>query len=202
MSAEPHPDAEPGDLRVVVAGAGHLGLRTARLLHDRGHAVVLIEADENRLEHVSDAYVASVIVGDAAKPSVLRQAQPARCDVVAALTDDEATNSAVCTATQRMADARTVMRTTSEPDDLYPEYVDATVFPESLGARAAVNEITGVGVRTSEDVSADLEIRVRRRRRGDEPPARVTSEGDVGAGGRTARRGATRICPTGPKEPP
>jgi len=27
-------------------------------------------------------------------------------------------------------------------------------------------------------------------------------EGDVGAGGRTARRGATRICPTGPKEPP
>jgi trk system potassium uptake protein TrkA len=151
-------DADPRDLRVVVAGGGSVGLRAARLLHDRGHTVILVENDEDRIERLSDEYVASVIVGDATRPSIIRQAQPGRCDVVAALTDDEAANFAVCVAVQRMADVRTVMRVTSEPDELYAEYVDGVVFAEGLGARAAVNEIAGVGVRTLEDVSADLEI--------------------------------------------
>jgi trk system potassium uptake protein TrkA len=146
------------DLRVIVAGGGKVGLRTARLLNDRGHNVVLIESTANRTTELSDEYVASVIRGDASRPSVLRQAQPERSDVIAALTNNEAANFAICTAAQRMAEIRTVMRTTEEPDDLYTEYVDGTVFPGNLTARSAVNEITGVGVRTMEDVSADLEI--------------------------------------------
>ncbi|MFC5368204.1 potassium channel family protein [Salinirubrum litoreum] len=145
-------------LRVVVAGGGELGSRTARLLADRGHTVVVVESDPDRAETVSDEYVASIIVGDASRPSILRQANPANSDVLAALTDDEATNFAICTAAQRMADIRTVMRTTRAPDDLYPEYVDGTVFPDGLGARSAVNEIVESGVRTLEDVSGDLEI--------------------------------------------
>jgi trk system potassium uptake protein TrkA len=92
------------------------------------------------------------------RPSILRQTQPERSDVVAALTDDEATNFAVCMATQRMADVRTVMRVTSEPDDLHSEFVDGIVFPANLGARAAVNEIVGEGVRTVEDVFGDVEV--------------------------------------------
>jgi trk system potassium uptake protein TrkA len=146
------------DLRVIVAGGGKVGLRTARLLNDRGHNVVLIESTANRTTELSDEYVASVIRGDASRPSVLRQAQPERSDVIAALTNNEAANFAICTAAQRMAEIRTVMRTTEEPDELYSEYVDGTVFPGNLTARTAVNEITGVGVRTLEDVSADLEI--------------------------------------------
>jgi trk system potassium uptake protein TrkA len=146
------------DLRIIVAGGGKVGLRTARLLNDRGHNVVLIEEEQNRTTELSDEYVASIIRGDASRPSVLRQAQPDRSDVVAALTNNEAANFAICTAAQRMAEIRTVMRTTEEPDDLYTEYVDGTVFPGNLTARTAVNEITGVGVRTLEDVSADLEI--------------------------------------------
>ncbi len=146
------------DLRIIVAGGGKVGLRTARLLNDRGHNVVLIEEEQNRTTELSDEYVASIIRGDASRPSVLRQAQPERSDVVAALTNNEAANFAICTAAQRMAEIRTVMRTTEEPDELYTEYVDGTVFPGNLTARIAVNEITGVGVRTMEDVSADLEI--------------------------------------------
>jgi trk system potassium uptake protein TrkA len=146
------------DMRVIVAGGGEVGLRTAVLLDDRGHDVVLVEPDPERAEELSDEYVATVIEGDAARPSVLRQAQPERSDVVAALTDDERANFAVCTAAQRMADVRTVMRVGSDPDDLYEEFVDGVVFPENLGARAAANEISGGGVRTVEDVFGDVEI--------------------------------------------
>jgi trk system potassium uptake protein TrkA len=147
-----------GDLRIVIAGGGTVGLRSARLLADRGHAITLVERNPERGRRLSEEYVASVIDGDAARPSVLRQAQPDRSDVVAALTDDENTNFAICMAAQRMADVRTVMRVRSEPDDLYEEFVDNIVFPEHYGARAAANEIVGEGVRTLEDVFGEVEI--------------------------------------------
>ncbi|WP_435362057.1 potassium channel family protein [Haloarchaeobius sp. DFWS5] len=146
------------DLRVVVAGGGTVGVRTAELLADRGHTVVVVEPDPARADRLSDEYLGTVIEGDASRPSILRQAQPDRADVVAALTDDEATNFAVCMAAQRMADVRTVMRISNSEDDLYPEFVDGIVFPERLGARAAVNEIIGEGVRTLEDISGEVEV--------------------------------------------
>ena len=150
---------EAQDLRVVIAGGGELGVRTAELLADRGHDVVIVEADPERCAELGDRYLATIIEGDAARPETLRQAQPSRSDVVAALTDDQTTNFAVCMAAQRMApEVRTVMRVGETPDELYEEYVDGLVFPERLGARAATNEIAGRGVRTIEDVAGDVEI--------------------------------------------
>ncbi|WP_136588748.1 potassium channel family protein [Salinigranum halophilum] len=147
------------DLRVIIAGGGEMGVRTTELLTDRGHDVVIVEADADRCRDLTDAYLATIIEGDAARPETLRQAQPGRSDVVAALTDDETTNFAVCMAAQRMApQVRTVMRVGGTPDELYEEYVDGLVFPERLGARAATNEIAGGGVRTIEDVAGDVEI--------------------------------------------
>ncbi|MBX0295815.1 potassium channel family protein [Haloarcula nitratireducens] len=145
-------------LRVIVAGGGTVGLRTAELLDDRGHDVVLIERDPDRSERVAAEYVASIIEGDAARPAVLRQAQPDRCDAIAAVTDDEATNFAVCMAAQRMADLHTVMRIDGDPDELYPQYVDGVVSTASLTARATVNEVVGGGVRSIEEVGGRVEI--------------------------------------------
>ncbi|WP_410765136.1 potassium channel family protein [Haloferax sp. DFSO60] len=146
------------DLRVIIAGGGSMGVRTAELLDDRGHDVVIIEPDPDRVQNVADRYLATIIEGDASRPEILRQAQPERSDVVAALTDDEATNFAICLAAQRMSDARTVMRIEEAPDELYEEFVDGLVFPERLGARAATNEIANGGVRTIEDIGGSVEV--------------------------------------------
>jgi len=146
------------NLRVIVAGGGTVGLRMAALLSDRGNDVVIVESDPRRCERLQDEYMGTVIDGDASKPSILGQAQPERADAIAAVTGDEATNFAICMAAQRMAEIRTVMRVTGEPDSLYEEYVDDLVFPESIGARAAANKVSGAGVRTLEEVSGDVEI--------------------------------------------
>jgi trk system potassium uptake protein TrkA len=144
--------------RIVIAGGGTVGLRSARLLSDRGHKVVLIERRPERADRLSSEYVATVIEGNAARPSVLQQAQLERSDVVAALTGSEETNFAICMAAQRMTDIRTVMRIKRTPDDLYDQFVDGMVFPEHYGARAAVNEIVREGVRTVEEIFGEVEI--------------------------------------------
>lgn len=73
------------NLRVIVVGGGHVGYHAAELLDNRGHDVVVVEQDSERCEFIQDGYVATVIEGDGTRPSVLKQAQPERSDVIASL---------------------------------------------------------------------------------------------------------------------
>ncbi|MDX1745283.1 MAG: TrkA family potassium uptake protein [Halobacteriales archaeon] len=148
-----------GMLRVVLVGSGRVGLMTARLLDARGHDVIVIERNHERCERIAQEYVATVIEGNAARPSVLRQADLERRDLVAAVTNTQATNLAVCMAAKRISpEIRTVMRTIYEDSEAeYAEFVDDVVLPEAAGARAVMSVVEG-GVRSVEQVSGDLEI--------------------------------------------
>lgn len=147
-----------GSIRVVVAGGGRVGMRTAELLDDRGHDVLIIEPNAERADAVSDSYVATVIEGDATRPSILSQADLERADVVAALTGVTGANLAICMMAQQLApDVQTVMRTDREPRAEFADFVDEVVFPERAGARAAVNAIEP-RVAALEDVTGELNI--------------------------------------------
>jgi trk system potassium uptake protein TrkA len=144
---------------IAIAGGGRTGLRTAQLLNDRGHKVIIIERDHSRCKSINDEYVGTVIEGDASRPDILRQADPDRCDLLAALTGDTATNLGICMAAGEMTDVSVVMRVT-EPEGIeeYRPLVDGIVYPDEPGARAVVNELVGGGVRSVESVGGDLEI--------------------------------------------
>ncbi|MFB6161737.1 MAG: TrkA family potassium uptake protein [Haloferacaceae archaeon] len=145
-------------LRVVVAGGGRVGARTAELIDGRGHDVVVVERDPERCESLSDAYVATVIEGDATEPGVLRQAGLDRADAVIALTASEGANLSICLLADRLGDGlRTVMRATEGEHEEYREFVDEVVYPERAGARLAANAIEG-DVRALVDVSGDVEV--------------------------------------------
>ncbi|WP_348612954.1 potassium channel family protein [Halobaculum rarum] len=147
-----------GPLRVLVVGGGRVGAHVARLLDDRGHDIVVIERDPDIVDELSDEYVATIIQGDATRPSILEQVGLDRIDVVTALTGNTGTNLAVCMAVSQLApEVWTVMRTDHALGDEYHRFVDAVVFPERAGARAAVNSLEH-GVRSLEDVTGNLEI--------------------------------------------
>jgi len=151
------------DLRAIVVGGGHLGYHMAELLDKRGHEVVIIEQDRHRCEYLTDQYCATVIEGDGTRPSVLRQAQPGRSDVIASMIGDRTgTNIGVCMTAERIApDIRTVARIDHGDDEEYAELVDAVVYPEELAAHAGVNkvmDVTGSGLRTIEEVTRNLEL--------------------------------------------
>lgn len=144
---------------IAIAGGSEVGLRTAQLLHDRGYKVVIIERDHSRCKVLNNEYIGTVIEGDASRPKILRQADPDRCDVLAALTGDTATNLGICMAAREMTDIRVVMRVndTHGTED-YGDFVDGIVFPGEPGARAVVNELVGDGVRSLEGIGGELEI--------------------------------------------
>jgi trk system potassium uptake protein TrkA len=147
-----------GNFRIVVAGGGRVGRRVAHILDDRGHDVVVVERDSKKADSISDDYVATVIEGDATRPSVLEQVGLERTDVVAALTSLTGTNLAICMMVRELAPGtQTVVRTDREPGEEFDRFVDEVIFPERAGARAAVNAIEP-DVSALEDVTGELDI--------------------------------------------
>ena len=149
------------DLRVVIVGGQHVGHHAAQQLSERGHNVVIIEKDPDRVEFLSDQYDATVIHGDGGRRSILRQAGLDRSDVVAALTGYGAmTNVGICTMAKNVEpDIGTVARIDHGDKDEYVGLVDEVVYPEELAAHAATNEIVhvaGGGVQTVQHVTGDL----------------------------------------------
>ncbi|WP_049909314.1 potassium channel family protein [Halorubrum saccharovorum] len=151
------------DLRVVIVGGHHVGYHAARQLSERGHDVVVVEKDPERVAFLSDQYDATVIHGDGGRRSVLQQAGLDRSDVIAALTGYGAmTNIGICAmATEIEPDIGTVARIDHGDRDEYDGLVDRVVYPEELAAHAATNEIlhvAGGGVQTIEEVTGDLAL--------------------------------------------
>lgn len=145
--------------RIIVAGGGRVGFRTARELAARGHDVVLIEKEAERSDHATDERVAMVIEGDATSPAVLEQADPERADAIAALTDEAGTNLAICLAARQVAPSiRTLARTDAGTENAYEEITDATILPQELSAAAAADILSGDEVRTIVGDHHDLEI--------------------------------------------
>jgi trk system potassium uptake protein TrkA len=145
--------------RFVVAGGGRVGMQTAENLAEQGHEVMLIEADEERVEELSDAYLGPVIHGDATRPSILEQANLSDADAIAALTDETGTNLAICMEAQQLAPSiRTLARAETRDDEGYDEVVDATLLPQYLGGDHAADLLTGEDIRTLVYPTASLDI--------------------------------------------
>lgn len=143
----------------VIAGGGRAGRRTAENLTEKGQGVVLIEADPDRADELSDAYLGPVIQGDATRPSILEQAGLPMADAIAALTNDAATNLAICMEAQRLEPSiRTIARAETQSDEEYEQMVDATILPQYLGGDYAADMLTGGEVKTLLYPTSDLDI--------------------------------------------
>jgi trk/ktr system potassium uptake protein len=79
-------------MRLVFVGAGSLTVRTARTLLDRGHEVVIVERDKERLEALSGTLDGGFLCGDGTRPVVLREAGPKETDALLCLTGNDQTN--------------------------------------------------------------------------------------------------------------
>ncbi|MDP2085510.1 MAG: Trk system potassium transporter TrkA [Gemmobacter sp.] len=81
--------------RVVVVGAGNVGLAVAQALESRSDRVrvKLIERDRKRAELAADALERSIVLnGDGMDMEILQEADIDRADAVLAVTDDDKTN--------------------------------------------------------------------------------------------------------------
>ncbi|MFW5963695.1 MAG: potassium channel family protein [Natronomonas sp.] len=147
-------------MRFVIVGAGRVGMRTARVLREEDHDVVIIEPDETKVSRLDDEGF-DVVQGDGSDEETLLAVGLEDADGIAGLSGDLIVNFVACMI-GKAHDCRTVLRV----DDDYREYViqkyasdvDEVIYPERLGAIAAKNALVGGNIRAVADIAQNLQL--------------------------------------------
>jgi trk system potassium uptake protein TrkA len=79
-------------MRTVFIGAGEISIETANVLVMKGHEVIIIETDKDKIEELSEEIDCSFLHGDGSRPDVLREVNPAQTDILFCLTDSDQAN--------------------------------------------------------------------------------------------------------------
>jgi len=147
-------------MRIVIIGAGRVGLRTARVLRNEGHEVTLVDADLEKVERARNEDF-EAIEGDGSNEGVLERAAVEDADALGALTGDLNTNFIACMVGNHHG-CRTVLRIDEDyREDIYRKYadeVDEIVYPERLGAIGAKNALLGGNVTAIADLAENLQV--------------------------------------------
>jgi trk system potassium uptake protein TrkA len=147
-------------MRVVIAGFGRVGSRTARVLAEEGHDVTVIESDVEKAER-AESRGFTVVRGDASNPSVLEEAGIDSADAVAGLTGEPKVDFDVCMEAKEYG-CRTVMRLSEDiHSEIYREYedeVDEVIYPERLGAAGAKTALLGGSFNAIAELTEDLQL--------------------------------------------
>ncbi|WP_411967174.1 potassium channel family protein [Haloferax sp. YSSS75] len=147
-------------MRFVIIGAGRVGLRTARVLREEGHEIVLVELDPNRVKQAQEREF-DVVEGDGSHEDVLLEAGIENADALGALTADLNVNFAACMIGKHFG-CRTVIRIDEDyREEVYQKYareVDEIVYPERLGAIGAKNALLGGSIRAIADIAQHLQV--------------------------------------------
>jgi trk system potassium uptake protein TrkA len=79
-------------MRLVFLGATALTVKTVQALSEAGHEIVIIERDADRIRELSEHLDCAFLHGDGSKPDVLKEADPARTDILYCITNHDQTN--------------------------------------------------------------------------------------------------------------
>lgn len=131
---------------IIIIGAGATGLYIASLLSREGQEITMVEQSGEVVENVRRELDVGVILGNAATPRVLRQAEVQRADLVVATTDSDETNMIACFMARELGANKTVARVRNPEYSGYfvvgaksPYAPRRVVRPRNLGIDLFVN---------------------------------------------------------------
>ncbi len=129
-------------MKIVIAGAGAVGIHLARWLSSESHDITLIDQDQERLTNVDNSIDALTIAGEVTDFKVLKKARVSSADLFISVTSVEEANILACIQAKRFGARRTIARISrmqylNECDtlDIKSFGIDELISPESLASR-------------------------------------------------------------------
>jgi trk system potassium uptake protein TrkA len=149
-------------MKFVIIGYGRVGIRTARILREEGHEVIVVDESPEKVRRAeSDGF--ETIEGDGSEESTLEQADLETVDAVGGLTGDLNANFAACMIGKHHG-CRTVLRIDEDyRNDIYRKYaddVDEVIYPERHGAAGAKTALLGGDFNVVSDLTEKLQLSV------------------------------------------
>lgn len=147
-------------MRFVIVGAGRVGMRTARVLREEGHDVVVVEPDETKVERLREEGF-DVVQGDGSREEILLDIGLDDADGLGALSGDLVVNLTACMIAKGHG-CRTVLRVDNDDREYvlrkYASDVDEVIYPERLGAILAKNALLGGNSHAIADIAPNVQL--------------------------------------------
>ena len=121
-------------MRVIIVGAGEVGLQLARFLSAEDIDVIVIDKSKEKLKRLSEELDVALIEGEGGSPSVLKDAGAYDADILLAVTDMDEANMVSCLVAKVMFQ---VPRNVARIRNL--EYFSNEVLLDSLGINPAIS---------------------------------------------------------------
>lgn len=133
-------------MRVAFVGADSVAVMTAELLIERGHEVVIIEHDREKIDPLMDELDCSFLHGDGGSPEILKEADPKATDVLFCLADDDQVNI-IASLVGRSLGFKRVVTSIQNPDyeQICQELgLDDTIVPVRTISRFLADMLAGI----------------------------------------------------------
>ncbi|MEA2013088.1 MAG: Trk system potassium transporter TrkA [Verrucomicrobiota bacterium] len=141
-------------MKIVIIGAGKMGMMLAQTFLEDKHDIVVIDKSSALLNKLLDRLDVMTVTGNASSPHTLKTAGIKDCDILLAMSGDSAVNVLSCQIAKHFGVAKTVCRVPndeffSEEDDFSPKTlgIDLIVSPleecveKAIGSLDKVNEL-------------------------------------------------------------
>ncbi|MGA1794976.1 MAG: potassium channel family protein [bacterium] len=97
-------------MRIIVIGAGEVGISVSRQLIEWKDEVILIEKDPDIADRLADELDCTVINGDGSDPEILKNAQIDQADTLIALTESDQSNIIIALMAKTFGETKTIVR--------------------------------------------------------------------------------------------
>lgn len=128
-------------MKIIIAGAGEVGIHLAKLLSFESQEITLIDLDRERLDYAESHLDLFAIRDDATSVSVLRDANVSSCDLLITVTSSDTTNFMAAVLGKKLGARRTIARLGNPEfllkeakEDLKELGIDEVISPEKLAA--------------------------------------------------------------------
>lgn len=132
-------------MRVIICGAGQVGYNIAATLVREGNDVTIIDEDQALIAEINDELDALGIIGHAASPDILKQANASSADMILAVTSSDEVNMVACQIGHSLFNIPRKIARIRRQSYLQPEWanlfsrdqlpIDVIISPEQLVAQ-------------------------------------------------------------------
>lgn len=105
-------------MRIVILGAGQVGASVAEALSSEANDITIIDQNREALAALADRLDVRTLAGNAAYPSVLKEAGIEDCDMLVAVTQSDQTNLVACKIARSLFNVTTRIARLRSPDFL------------------------------------------------------------------------------------
>ena len=109
-------------MKIIIAGAGQVGIALAKYLRDENHDIVLIDKDADTLGNLSEQLDIQTVCGSSSYPAILEQAGGMHADVFLAVTGNDETNIVACGVAKSVFNIQKRIARISSSEFLLPKY--------------------------------------------------------------------------------